>query len=75
MKTKFIHALDDSNVIPSVSSKETLQAMNTLNNYLLQHEQNIPGVIYALRKVKVEVNFGLGGKNKQATIDSYFKKN
>ena len=42
---------DDSNVIPSVSSKEAFQAINTLNNYLLQNEQNIPGVIYALHKV------------------------
>ena len=32
---------DDNNVIPSVSSKESFQAINTLNNYLLQHEQNI----------------------------------
>ena len=70
-----MHALDDSNVIPSVSSMEALQAMNTLNNYLLQHKQNIPEVIYALHKVKVEVSFDLGGKKKQATIDSYFKKN
>ena len=70
-----MHALDDSNVILSVSSKEALQAINTLNNYLLQHEQNISGVIYALHKVNGEINFGLGGKKKQATIDSYFKKN
>ena len=33
---------------------------------------NIPGVIYALHKVKDRVNFGLGGKKKEATIDSYF---
>ncbi|XP_074359320.1 CENP-B homolog protein 2-like [Apium graveolens] len=66
---------DDSNVIPSVSSKEAFQALTTLNNYLLQHEQNIPGVIFALHKVKDEINFGFGGKKKQATIDSYFNKN
>ncbi|KAL8096590.1 hypothetical protein AgCh_037524 [Apium graveolens] len=53
---------DDSNVIPSVSSKEAFQALNTLNNYLLQHEQNIPGVIFALHKVKDEINFGFGSK-------------
>ncbi|KAL8094554.1 hypothetical protein AgCh_036181 [Apium graveolens] len=66
---------DDSNVIPSVSSKEAFQALTTLNNYLLQHEQNIPGVIFALNKVKDEINFGFGGKKKQATIDTYFNKN
>ncbi|KAL6559556.1 hypothetical protein OROGR_004673 [Orobanche gracilis] len=30
---------DDSDVIPIVSSKEAFQALVTLNNYLLQHEQ------------------------------------
>ena len=54
------------------SSKEALQAINSLNSYLLQHEKNIPGVIYTLHKVKDRVNFGLSGKKKEATIDSYF---
>ncbi|XP_074328015.1 uncharacterized protein LOC141665927 [Apium graveolens] len=39
---------DDSNVIPSVSSKEAFQTLTTLNNYLLQHEQNIPGAFEIL---------------------------
>ncbi|XP_022851306.1 CENP-B homolog protein 2-like, partial [Olea europaea var. sylvestris] len=44
--------LDDSSVVPNVSSKEAFQPIVTLNNYLLQHEQNIPEVVYALQKVK-----------------------
>lgn len=57
-----------------MSSKEAFQAINTLNNYLLQYEQNIPEVIYVLHKVKDEINFGFGGKKKQAPIGSYYKK-
>ncbi|XP_022843299.1 ARS-binding protein 1-like [Olea europaea var. sylvestris] len=65
---------DDSSVVPNVSSKEAFQAIVTLNKYLLQHEQNIPKVVYALQKVKDVVHFGLGGKKKQSTIDTYFQK-
>ena len=39
---------DDSSVLPNVSSKEAFQVITTLNNYLLQHEKNIPDVVYAL---------------------------
>ncbi|KAL8510545.1 hypothetical protein ACS0TY_017388 [Phlomoides rotata] len=63
---------DGSHVIPIVSSKEAFQTIVTLNNYLLQHKQNIPEVVNVLQKVKAEVCFGLGGKKKQQTIDSYF---
>ncbi|XP_022851530.1 CENP-B homolog protein 2-like [Olea europaea var. sylvestris] len=65
---------DDSSVVPNVSSKEAFQAVVTLSNYLLQHEQNIPEVVYALQKVKDVVHFDLGGKKKQSTIDAYFQK-
>lgn len=53
---------DDISVVPNVSSKEAFQAIVTLSNYLLQHEQNISEVVYALQKVKDGVHFGLGGK-------------
>ncbi|XP_022895244.1 CENP-B homolog protein 2-like [Olea europaea var. sylvestris] len=43
---------DDSRVVPNVSLKEAFQAKVTLSSYLLQHEQNIPEVVYALQKVK-----------------------
>ncbi|XP_022856380.1 uncharacterized protein LOC111377501 [Olea europaea var. sylvestris] len=55
---------DDSSVVPIV----------TLSNYLLQYEQNISEVVYALQKVKDVVHFGLGVKKKQSTIDAYFQK-
>ncbi|XP_022858482.1 CENP-B homolog protein 2-like [Olea europaea var. sylvestris] len=40
---------DDSSVVPNVSSKESFQAIVTLSNYLLKHEQNITEVVYALQ--------------------------
>ncbi|KAL6507751.1 hypothetical protein OROGR_023946 [Orobanche gracilis] len=43
---------DDSDVIPIVSSKEAFQSLVTLNNYLLQHEQNITEIVKALQPVK-----------------------
>ncbi|XP_022883473.1 CENP-B homolog protein 2-like [Olea europaea var. sylvestris] len=55
---------DDSSVVPNVSSKEAFQAIVTLSNYLLQHEQNISEVVYALQKIKDGVHFSLGGKKK-----------
>ena len=58
-----------------MSLKEVLQAINTLNNYLLQLDQNTSGGVYALHKVKDGVNFDPEGKTKQAIIDSYFKNN
>lgn len=61
---------DDSSVVPNVSSKEAFQAIVILSNYLLQHEQNIPEVVYILQKVKDVVHFGLSGKKKQSTIDT-----
>ncbi|XP_022888936.1 CENP-B homolog protein 2-like [Olea europaea var. sylvestris] len=66
------HEPNDSSVVPNVSSKEAFQAIVTLSNYLLQHEQNIPEVVYALQKVKDRIHYGLGGKKKQSTIDAYF---
>ncbi|XP_055808265.1 CENP-B homolog protein 2-like [Solanum dulcamara] len=43
---------DDSSIVPHVSSKEAFQAMTILSNYLLQHEQNISKIVFALQKVK-----------------------
>ncbi|KAK5838397.1 hypothetical protein PVK06_007126 [Gossypium arboreum] len=43
---------DDSSVLPHVSPKEPFLAMDTLKNYLIQHEKNIPNLVYALLKVK-----------------------
>ncbi|XP_055806877.1 uncharacterized protein LOC129875611 [Solanum dulcamara] len=65
---------DDSSIVSHVSSKEAFQAMTTLSNYLVQHEKNILKIVFALQKVKDEINFDFGGKNKQSTIESYFKK-
>ena len=65
---------DDSSVLPNVSSKKAFQAITILNNYLLQHEKNIPDVVYALQKVKDGLEFVLGAKKKQITLDAYFQK-
>ena len=65
---------DDSSVLPNVSSKVAFQAITTLNNYLLQHEKNILNVVYALQKVKNELEFVLGAKKKQVTLDANFQK-
>ncbi|XP_055824313.1 uncharacterized protein LOC129892789 [Solanum dulcamara] len=53
---------DDSSIVSHVLSKETFQAMTTLSNYLVQHEQNILQIVFALLKVKDEINFGFGGR-------------
>jgi len=64
--------LDDSGVTPNVSSKEAFQAVITLRNYLLQQEQNIPEVVFALEKVADVMHFG--GRKKQTTLDAFFVK-
>ncbi|KAH1082714.1 hypothetical protein J1N35_022475, partial [Gossypium stocksii] len=46
---------DDSSVLPHVSPKEAFLAVNTLKNYLIQHEKIIPNLVYALLKVKDEI--------------------
>ncbi|KAL6507398.1 hypothetical protein OROGR_023593 [Orobanche gracilis] len=43
---------DDNDVTPIVSLNEAFQALLTFNNYLLQHEQNIPKIVKALQQVK-----------------------
>ncbi|KAL8102927.1 hypothetical protein AgCh_027454 [Apium graveolens] len=50
--------LDDSITIPQVSSREVFQAIVTIKNYLLQHDQNIPEVVHALHKIKDQMHFG-----------------
>ncbi|XP_022853130.1 uncharacterized protein LOC111374648 [Olea europaea var. sylvestris] len=65
---------DNNSVVPNVSSKEAFQAIVALSNYLLQHEQNISKVVYALQKFKDGVHFDLGGKRKQSTINAYFQQ-
>lgn len=49
---------DDSITIPQVSSREVFQAIVTIQNYLLQHDQNIPEVVHALHKIKDQMHFG-----------------
>ncbi|KAL6535926.1 hypothetical protein OROHE_012770 [Orobanche hederae] len=44
---------DDSSVTPNVSSKEAYQAVITLRNYFLQHEQNTPKDLFALGKSRM----------------------
>ncbi|TYH07045.1 hypothetical protein ES288_A08G201200v1 [Gossypium darwinii] len=66
--------LDDSSVLPHVSPKKAFLAVDTLKNYLIQHEKNIPNLIYALLKVKNEIVFDSHAKKKQLTIYTYFSK-
>ncbi|MBA0819181.1 hypothetical protein Gohar_021811 [Gossypium harknessii] len=66
--------LNDSNVLPHVSPKEAFLAVDTLKNYLIQYEKNIPDLVYALLKVKDEIVFDSHAKKKQLTIDVYFSK-
>ncbi|MBA0860274.1 hypothetical protein Goshw_015954 [Gossypium schwendimanii] len=56
--------LDDSGVLPHVSPKEAFLAVDTLKNYLIQHEKNIPDLVYSLLKVKDEIVFDLHAKKK-----------
>ncbi|MBA0736687.1 hypothetical protein Gogos_010207, partial [Gossypium gossypioides] len=46
---------DDSSVLPHVSLKEAFLVVDTLKNYLIQKEKNIPDLVYALLKVKDEI--------------------
>ncbi|KAG4159173.1 hypothetical protein ERO13_D02G160050v2, partial [Gossypium hirsutum] len=66
--------LDYSSLLPHVSPKEAFLAVDTLKNYLIQHENNIPYLVYALLKVKDEIEFDSHTKKKQLTIDAYFSK-
>ncbi|MBA0756216.1 hypothetical protein Gogos_000012 [Gossypium gossypioides] len=43
---------DGNSVLPHVSPKQAFLAVDTLKNYLIQHEKNIPNLVYALLKVK-----------------------
>lgn len=65
---------DDSNSIPQVSPKEAFFAVETLKNYLLQNEKDVPNILYALQKIKDEIELSSHEKKKQFTIDSYFRK-
>ncbi|MBA0550426.1 hypothetical protein Golob_021375 [Gossypium lobatum] len=65
---------DDSSILPNVSPKEAFVVVDNLKNYLIQHEKNIPDLVYALLKVKTEIVFDSHAKNKQLTIDEYFSK-
>ncbi|MBA0770423.1 hypothetical protein Gotri_019062 [Gossypium trilobum] len=56
--------LDDSGVLPHVSPKEAFLAVDTLKSYLIQHEKNIPDLVYSLLKVKDEIVFDLHAKKK-----------
>ncbi|MFQ6623784.1 hypothetical protein Gotur_004213, partial [Gossypium turneri] len=42
----------DSSVLPHVSPKEAFLAVDTLKNYLIQHEKNITDLVYTLLNVK-----------------------
>ncbi|MBA0618477.1 hypothetical protein Godav_027816 [Gossypium davidsonii] len=56
--------LDGSGVLPHVFPKEAFLVVDTLKNYLIQHEKNIPDLIYSLLKVKDEIVFDLHAKKK-----------
>ncbi|KAH1106351.1 hypothetical protein J1N35_010119 [Gossypium stocksii] len=66
--------LDDSSVLPHVSLKKAFLVVDTLKNYLIQHEKNIPDMVYALLKVKDKIVFDSHAKKKQLTIYTYFSK-
>ncbi|KAB2090835.1 hypothetical protein ES319_A03G149400v1 [Gossypium barbadense] len=63
-----------SSLLPHVSPKEAFLVVDTLKNYLIQHDKNIPYLIYAFLKVKDEIEFDSHTKKKQLTIDEYFNK-
>ncbi|MBA0653497.1 hypothetical protein Goklo_020665 [Gossypium klotzschianum] len=65
---------DDSDVLSHVSPKETFLVVDTLKNYLIQYEKNIPDLVYAILKVKDEIVLDSHAKKKQLTIDAYFSK-
>ncbi|MBA0676439.1 hypothetical protein Goari_017915 [Gossypium aridum] len=65
---------DDSSILPNVSPKEAFVVVDTLTNYLIQHEKNIPDLVYALLKVKTEIVFDSHAKKKQLIINEYFSK-
>ncbi|KAG8485918.1 hypothetical protein CXB51_019268 [Gossypium anomalum] len=65
---------DNSSVLPHVSPKEAFLIVDTLKNYLIQQEKNIPDLVYAILKVKDEIVFDSHAKKKQLTIDAYFSK-
>ncbi|MFQ6629769.1 hypothetical protein Gotur_007165 [Gossypium turneri] len=65
---------DYSSLVPYISPKEAFLAVDTLKNYLIQHENNIPYLVYVLLKVKYEIEFDSHTKKKQLTIDAYFSK-
>ncbi|XP_012435306.1 uncharacterized protein LOC105761917 [Gossypium raimondii] len=65
---------NDSSVLPDISPKEAFLAMGTFKSYLIQHEKNIPNLVYALLKVKDEIVYDSHAKTKQLTIDAYFSK-
>ncbi|TYI89495.1 hypothetical protein E1A91_D03G060500v1 [Gossypium mustelinum] len=65
---------DDSSVLPHVSPKDAFLPVDTLKNYLIQHEKNITDLVYTLLNVKDEIVFDSYAKKKQITIDAYFRK-
>ncbi|TYG88463.1 hypothetical protein ES288_A12G023500v1 [Gossypium darwinii] len=65
---------DDSSVLPYFSPKEAFLAVDTLKNYLIQNEKNIPDLVYAILKVKDEIVFNSHAKKNELTIDAYFSK-
>ena len=69
------HDPNDGCVLPNISRKEVFQAIVTLNNYLIQHEKNVLDIMHALqKKIKDNVEFNLGTKKKQMTLNTYFIK-
>ena len=49
---------DDNITIPRVSLREAFHAIVTMQNYLAQHDQNIPEVVHTLHKIKNHMHFG-----------------
>ena len=54
-----VEAGDDTQPLVSVSCKETLKALTTLQNFLLQYEKATPELLGALRTIKDEIQLDL----------------
>ncbi|KAG8499020.1 hypothetical protein CXB51_005432 [Gossypium anomalum] len=61
---------DVSSVLPHVSPKEAFLALDTVKNYLIKHEKNMPDLVYAILKVKDEIVFDSHAKKKQLTLSN-----
>ncbi|KAH1212331.1 hypothetical protein GmHk_14G040560 [Glycine max] len=65
---------DDTVSLEPVARKEALMASNTLHNFMIQYKNTTPELLYAIRKVRDELQIDLNFKGKQTTIESYFDR-